>query len=137
MPDLHFGLLPEERRPLLNKFYREHQSSMRAANKGQAWIAQQQELVGALCLTAVNDGQWLTGLFVAPQWRGQGVAGRLIEAALTGTQGPVWLFCHPDLLSLYQPLGFAEAKRLPAALGERFMRYSRSKALLALCREPE
>lgn len=110
---------------------------MRAANKGQVWIAQQQELVGALCLTAVNDGQWLTGLFVAPQWRGQGVAGRLIEAALTETQGPVWLFCHPELLSFYQALGFAEARRLPAALGERFMRYSRSKALLALCREPQ
>lgn len=137
MPDLHFGLLTEERRPLLNKFYREHQSSMRAAGKGQAWVAQHHELVGALCLTAVNDGQWLTSLFVAPQWRGQAVARRLIEAALMGAQGPVWLFCHPDLLSFYQPLGFDEAKRLPAVLGERFMRYSRSKALLALCRETE
>lgn len=135
MSDIQFGLLPEACRPLLNKFYREHQSPMRAASKGQAWVARQQQLeIGALCLTAVEDGHWLTGLFVAPSWRSQGIARRLIEAALGALEGPVWLFCHPELLGFYQPIGFNEAQRLPVALGERFMRYRRGKPLVALCR---
>lgn len=138
MTDIQFSLLPEACRPLLNKFYREHQSPMRAANKGQAWIARQQQTeVAALCLTAVQDGHWLTGLFVAPQWRSKGVARRLIDAALEPLDGSVWLFCHPELVGFYQPLGFADAQRLPVALGERFMRYSRSKPLVALCRHQD
>lgn len=120
---------------MLGKFYREHQSSMRAASKGQAWVAKQAEIIGALCLTPVAEGHWLTGLFVAPALRGQAVARGLIEAALQPLGGPVWLFCHPDLLGFYQRSGFETAQRLPQTLGERFMRYSRSKPLIALCRE--
>ncbi|MEE4159482.1 GNAT family N-acetyltransferase [Pseudomonas viridiflava] len=134
MPDTHFMPLPDAGRPLLGKFYRQHQSSMRAASKGQAWVAKRQEIIGALCLTPVENGHWLTSLFVAPQERGQSVARRLIEAAVQPLTGPVWLFCHPDLQGFYQPMGFEEAQRLPQSLGERFMRYSRSKALIALCR---
>ncbi|NAT17487.1 GNAT family N-acetyltransferase, partial [Pseudomonas syringae pv. actinidifoliorum] len=32
MPEIQFFLLPDACRPLLGKFYREHQSSMRAAS---------------------------------------------------------------------------------------------------------
>ncbi|MCK0544204.1 GNAT family N-acetyltransferase [Pseudomonas syringae pv. aptata] len=135
MSEIQFYPLPDECRPLLGKFYREHQSSMRAASKGQAWVAKQAEIIGALCLTPVAEGHWLTGLFVAPALRGQAVARSLIEAALQPLGGPVWLFCHPDLLVFYQRSGFETAQRLPQTLGERFMRYSRSKPLIALCRE--
>ncbi|KAA8696767.1 Acetyltransferase [Pseudomonas caricapapayae] len=135
MSEIRFCPLPDECRPLLGKFYREHQSSMRAASKGQAWVARQAEIVGALCLTPVAEGHWLTGLFVAPAMRGKAVARGLIDAALQPQTGPVWLFCHPDLLGFYQLAGFATAQRLPQTLGERFMRYSRSKPLIALCRQ--
>ncbi len=135
MPDTHFMPLPDECRPLLGKFYRQHQSSMRAASKGQAWVAKQREIIGALCLTPVADGHWLTSLFVDPQLRGQAVGKRLINAALQPLTGPVWLFCDPQLLAFYQPLGFEPAQRLPLPLGERLMRYSRTKALVALCRD--
>ncbi|RMS76661.1 Acetyltransferase [Pseudomonas savastanoi] len=66
MSEIRFYPLPDACRPLLGKFYREHQSSMRAASKGQAWVAKQAEIIGALCLTPVAEGHWLTGLFVAP-----------------------------------------------------------------------
>ncbi|POP92641.1 N-acetyltransferase [Pseudomonas syringae pv. avii] len=135
MPEIQFCLLPDACRPLLGKFYREHQSSMRAASKGQAWVAKQEEIIGALCLTPVADGYWLTGLFVAPPLRGNAVAQRLIDAALLPLSGPVWLFCHPDLQGFYRLAGFETAQRLPQALGERLMRYSRSKPLVALHRE--
>ncbi|MCI3944464.1 GNAT family N-acetyltransferase [Pseudomonas syringae] len=135
MSDIQFSLLPDVCRPLLGKFYREHQSSMRAASKGPIWVAKQDEIIGALCLSPVAEGHWLTGLFVAPAHRRKSVAQRLIDAALLPLSGPVWLFCHPDLLGFYQLAGFDTAQRLPQALGERLMRYSRSKPLIALSRE--
>ncbi|AHG39925.1 GNAT family acetyltransferase [Pseudomonas syringae CC1557] len=135
MPEITFCTLPDESRPLLGKFYREHQSSMRATSKGEVWVARQQDIIGALSLTPVADGYWLTALFVAPSMRGKHVAHDLISAATRPLKGPVWLFCHPDLRVFYQRAGFEVAQRLPQTLGERFMRYSRSKPLIALCRE--
>lgn len=134
MPDTEFFPLPELSRPLLDKFYREHRSPMRAGGEAQLWIAKHTEIVGGLCLTRVADGHWLTGVFVAPALRGQGIARRLIEAALADVQGQVWLFCHPDLMGFYQGVGFEPALSLPHALAERFVRYSRTKPLIALVR---
>lgn len=134
MSEIEIGPLPEVSWPLLNKFYRQHRSPKRAAKGGQAWVARQHELLAALSLGEVDEGYWLTGLLVAPERRGEGLARRLIEAALRSVEGPVWLFCHPRLLEFYRPMGFEAAQRLPRTLGERLMRYSRSKPLIALCR---
>jgi GNAT superfamily N-acetyltransferase len=137
MPAIEFYPLPELSRPLLDKFYREHRSPMRAGGEAQLWVAKHTEIVGGLCLTRVAEGQWLTGLFVAPALRGQGIARRLIEAALADVQGAVWLFCHPDLLGFYLGVGFEPALALPQALAVRFERYSRTKPLIALVRTSE
>lgn len=134
MTATQFSLLPAAASPLLDKFYRAHKSPMRASNEAQLWVAKQAEIVGALCLTTVADGHWLTGVFVAPSLRGQAIASRLLDQALAPLQGPVWLFCHPDLLSLYQRAGFANTADLPEPLADRFERYCRSKTLIALSR---
>ncbi len=134
MPAIEFYPLSELSRPLLDKFYREHRSPMRAGGEAQLWVAKHTEIVGGLCLTRVADGQWLTGLFVAPALRGQGIARRLIAAALADVKRPVWLFCHPDLMGFYQGVGFEAAPGLPHVLAERFVRYSRTKPLVALVR---
>ncbi|WP_420793335.1 GNAT family N-acetyltransferase [Pseudomonas rubra] len=107
---------------------------MRAAAQGQLWVARADEIVAALCLSEVPGGHWLTGLFVAPPWRGQQVARQLIEAALDELQGNVWLFCHPHLVSFYAQQAFKTADALPALLAERLARYQRSKPLLAMVR---
>lgn len=135
MPDLHICPLPELARPLLDKFYRSHRSPMRLPAQGQAWIAKEAQIVAALCMTPVRHGHWLTGLFVATSWRGQGIARRLINQAQSECGGPLWLFCHPDLLGFYQPQGFVVAAHLPTELAERLARYQRSKTLVALLRE--
>jgi GNAT superfamily N-acetyltransferase len=132
MSDIEFYLLPEACQPLANKFYRACRSPVRTSNVGQIWVARQDEIIGALCLTAVAEGTWLTGLLVAPEVRSQGVAKKLIGQALANSSGPVWLFCHPDLMPFYQRSGFAPAQALPRVLGERLMRYSRSKSLEAM-----
>ncbi|MBV4490415.1 GNAT family N-acetyltransferase [Pseudomonas oryzicola] len=105
---------------------------MRAAGDGQLWVARAPGIIAGLSLSAAGNGFWLSGLFVDPQWRRQGTAGRLIEAALAQAGGPTWLFCHPDLAAFYQRLGFASAGHLPEALAGRLLRYQRSKRLVAL-----
>lgn len=135
MPDLQICPLPELARPLLDKFYRSHRSPMRLPAQSQAWVAKEAQIVAALCMTPFRHGYWLTGLFVAAAWRGQGIARRLIDQAQSECDGPVWLFCHPDLLGFYQPLGFMAATDLPHELAERLTRYQRSKALVALQRD--
>lgn len=127
-------MLSGAERRLLDHFYRQHGSRMRAAGDGRLWVARANGIVAGLSLTAVADGQWLTGLFVDPQRRGQGVAAQLIDAALTEALGPTWLFCHPDLAAFYQRLGFSTAEQLPEPLAARLQRYQRSKPLLALVR---
>ncbi|MFV3291907.1 GNAT family N-acetyltransferase [Pseudomonas sp. NY11955] len=107
---------------------------MRAASDAELWVARAPVIIAGLSLSAVNEGFWLTGLFVDPQRRSQGVAARLVEAALAQVDGPVWLFCHPDLAPFYQRLGFDLAGQLPEALAGRLQRYQRSKRLVALQR---
>ncbi len=132
MSDIEFCPLPPICQPLLDKFYRAHRSPMRASGTAQMWVARQQEILGALNLTPVADGYWLTGLFVAPQWRGQAIAGRLIAQALEDLTGPVWLFCHPELVTFYERSGFTPASELPPVLADKLTRYQRTKELGAM-----
>jgi GNAT superfamily N-acetyltransferase len=137
MPDLLFLPLADVQRPLLAKFYRAHRSPMRAKGEAQVWVARQREIVGALCLTPVADGHWLTGLFVAPAERGRGVASRLIAAALTSVEGNVWLFCEPELGGFYLRMGFVDTEDLPEELAGRLARYRQTKQLIALVRSAD
>jgi len=132
MPAHLISLLADAERPLLNKFYRQHQSSMRASSDGQLWVARSTEIIAGMSLSPVAEGYWLTGLFVAPACRGQGLAATLVEQARQTVAGPVWLFCHPDLEALYRSMGFAIAGQLPQPLNDRLTRYRRSKPLLAM-----
>ncbi len=118
--------------PLMNKFYRAHQSSMKAVKDAQLWVARQEEIIAGLCLRPMANGYWLTGLFVAPARRGQGVAGELVSQAVATCDGPVWLFCDPELQGFYEKLGFNLDVELPHALHERLVRYQRNKAMIAL-----
>lgn len=72
MPDIHYSQLDESLWPLMNKFYRSHQSSMKAVREAQLWVARRGEIVAALCLRQVSGGHWLTGLFVDPGCRETG-----------------------------------------------------------------
>lgn len=121
-------------RPLLGKFYRSHRCSIRASAEGLLWVARTPDIVAGLCLTASAHGHWLTGLFVAPAWRSQGIAGHLIQRAVDSVEGPVWLFCHPQLQGFYQRLGFTPEPALPQPLRDRLSRYRLSKPLVALGR---
>lgn len=136
MPDTHFSRLDEPLWPLMNKFYRAHQSSMKAVRDAQLWVARRDDIVGALCLRPVSGGHWLTGLFVDPACREQGIAAALITAAVKDCEWPVWLFCHPDLRGFYERRGFTFDPSMPFAMVERLSRYARSKPMIAMGLEP-
>lgn len=129
----HYRCLPSELQPLLNKFYRSHRSPMRGQAGDEVWVAQSsRDIVAALSLRPVSAGQWLTGLFVAPALRRQGVAGELLRACLAQHPEAIWLFCHPQLRCFYQRQGFVDCDPLPAELAERLARYRRNKPLVSL-----
>ncbi|HGM5553438.1 TPA: GNAT family N-acetyltransferase [Pseudomonas putida] len=132
MPDTQYSLLDEPLWPLMNKFYRRHQSSMKAVRDAQLWVARREDIIAALCLRPVAGGYWLTGLFVDPDCREQGIAAQLIATAVKDLQEPVWLFCHPDLRGFYERRGFSFDPALPYALAERLSRYARSKPMIAM-----
>ena len=132
MPNLHIEPLAEPLWPLLNKFYRSHNSPMKAQKGGRLWVARDSEIVAGLCLTQVVGGQFLTGVFVDPAYRGQGLAARLIRQAVAEVDGTVWLLCHPDLEGLYQRIGFSQDTVLPQSLSERLVRYKRNKPMIAM-----
>ena len=128
--------------PLMNKFYRTHQSSMKAVREAQLWVARKEGIIAGLCLRPMAHGHWLTGLFVAPALRGQGVAGDLVSQAIAAVDGPIWLFCDPQLQGFYEKLGFSLDVELPHALHERLVRYQRNTAMIAMgltpwCADPD
>jgi GNAT superfamily N-acetyltransferase len=134
MPDLHCRVLPAPLLPLVDEFYRAHRSPMRVDRRAQIWVGQHTEIVAALCLRPLAQGHWLSGLFVTPSQRRQGLARQLLGQALAQASEPVWLFCDPELHSFYENLGFLPCTSLPTALAERLSRYQRKKNLIALCR---
>ncbi|MCJ8204918.1 GNAT family N-acetyltransferase [Pseudomonas sp. RGM2987] len=137
MSEIHYTQLEAPLWPLMNKFYRAHQSSMKAVREARLWVARRDEIVAALCLRPVAGGHWLTGLFVDPAHRAQGIAARLIAAAVKDLEEPVWLFCHPDLRGFYEQRGFSFDPALPYAMAERLSRYARSKPMIAMGLEPK
>ena len=54
MSQIHYTLLDEPLWPLMNKFYRAHQSSMKAVREAQLWVARRDEIIAALCLRPVS-----------------------------------------------------------------------------------
>lgn len=132
MDDTDFRTLGDLQRPLLEKFYRAHGSRMKVSTLATCWVAGQAEIKAGLCLTAIEHGHWLTGLLVAPDYRCQGLASSLVRHAISTVNGPVWLFCKPELEPFYQRLGFTACSKMPEILAQRLERYRRSKQLIAM-----
>ena len=119
--------------PLLDKFYRAQRSAMRIGRAERVWVARSDgDVIAGVCLTPLAQGYWLTGLLVAPAQRNAGLAAALLRQVRSQLQGPIWLFCHPDLQGFYERSGYGPCEELPEALADRLMRYRQHKALLAM-----
>lgn len=125
--------LPENQHTLLRKFYRSHNSSMRITQQAEVWVVRAPSIIAGVCLSPVTDGYWLTSLLTADKYRQKGVAHLLIKQVQVAYQGaPIWLFCHPELISFYSKLGFEQTQCLPESLHDRLTRYQQHKALIAM-----
>lgn len=132
MDQTEFRALHGPQRTLLDKFYRAHGSKMKVSAVATCWVAGRSAIKAGLCLTAIERGHWLTGLLVAPEQRNQGLASALVRHAMSTVDGPVWLFCKPELESFYHRLGFVACIGMPEILEQRLERYRRSKRLIAM-----
>ncbi len=134
---MHIYCIPSEQKIRADTFYRAQRSPMRVSKKAQVWVAQEQEIVAALCLQHVEGGHWLTSLLVAPEHRCQGLARQLMSVAFSACATDVWLFCEPSLVAFYQRSGFSPTSQLPSSLTARLARYQRSKPLSACYRQAD
>lgn len=78
-----------------------------------------EQIVGAVQLRRHRDGsRELGSLVVAPHWRGQGLAGQLIDALLIGFEEPVHMVTQRRHAAHFERWGFrpAWALRAPAAV---------------------
>jgi N-acetylglutamate synthase-like GNAT family acetyltransferase len=65
------------------------------------------EMIGCGQVKPHGDGSFeLASVAVLPAWRGQGVAGAIIEHLLASQPGPVFLTCADRLENFYRRFGF-------------------------------
>jgi N-acetylglutamate synthase-like GNAT family acetyltransferase len=110
----------------LKHFLKQHGQA--AAGKGDRnFIAlhQQQHIIGCARLIALDESRafWLRGLFVAPDWRHQGIASQLLKFIHHQTQqAGVFAFAEPHLEPFYQQAGYrlCDYSDLPANLQQRY-----------------
>lgn len=125
--------LPKAQQPLLNKFYRSHDSRMQATHPAESWVMRNPLIIAGVCITPISDGYWLTSLFVDPRHRQHGAGQNLLRHIQNiYSTSPIWLFCHPDLTGFYQKTGFQITQQLPDQLKNRLTRYQRNKKLIAM-----
>ncbi|WP_052878353.1 GNAT family N-acetyltransferase [Vibrio coralliirubri] len=57
----------------------------------------------------VRDVVWINAVFVAPQWRGQGIASELINRGVRQVSSAVQtqLYAYTNIMGLYQGLGWS------------------------------
>jgi len=91
------------------------------ADRGTAWVARDAgEVVGNAITRAVEDERYLGDCFVEPSYRGQGVGGRLLEAALGEAEGAARL----GLLDSQDSAAAALALRRGLAPRETVLRFA-------------
>jgi GNAT superfamily N-acetyltransferase len=84
-----------------------------------------QDAVAVLRLVEEQHHQLLRGLYVAKEWRGQGIARRLVQAALERLHEPCYCLTHTELLNFFASAGFLPCsdEEAPAFLLERRRQY--------------
>jgi len=100
-------------------------------------INQEGRIIGCGQVKPHGDGsRELASIAVLPDWRGMGIARRIIEHLLEQYPGTLYLTCRSQLGPLYQKFGFQTIQR--AEMPPYFQRLSRIVALFnKLFRRPD
>jgi len=112
--------------PLLNKFYALEKAKSKASSHDIVWITKHLDIIIAAARLAPLPGNYrlLTGVYVAVDYRSQGIARRLVSQCCLN-QESIYTFALSPLEAFYQQLGFTTltASDLPCELAQRFNAY--------------
>ena len=125
--------LPPIKHPLLQRFYREQNSSVRPAKEATHWVlSENQQWIAAASVRLLPDSDqgWLTGLHVHSQFRQRGYAQTFL-LNVQANYSKIWLFCEPKLIEFYPHCGYQLTEELPESLTIRLARYRQHKTLVA------
>jgi len=77
--------------------------------QGKSWIARDGKIVGMVRLIEVAPQTVVVDdVLVREDRRGEGIGRRVIEAAMMGLGGTLYLCCHPEHIAFYEKFGFTE-----------------------------
>jgi N-acetylglutamate synthase-like GNAT family acetyltransferase len=140
MPDIDYQPLPAIKLPLANKFYREVNARGKARGGDVIWVARDistSAIVAVARLAPVKNDRLLTGVYVAAQYRQQGIASQLINS-LIHQQPNCYTFALTHLTEFYLRLGFTlvDDGDLPCELAQRFNAYrQQGRNILAMIKK--
>lgn len=101
---------------LANKFYKKFKTNVSCNLADQVFVAltEDGEVIAALFFRSIDNGPeyLLRSLFVAPEYRGEGVAKTLCRLALQTHKQACFTLCEQELIRFYQALGFAHSTRV-------------------------
>ncbi|MCC6904382.1 MAG: GNAT family N-acetyltransferase [Anaerolineae bacterium] len=107
--------------PIISAMVSEARLDPTSLNWPQFMVAEQGgQVIGIGQIRPHRDGPELGSLVVLPEWRGQGIAARLIEALLARQPGVVYLECANHMAEYYTRFGFREISWRQAPLALRF-----------------
>ncbi len=90
--------------------------------KGKSWIARDGKIVAMVRLIEVAPQTVVVDdMLVREDRRGEGIGRRILEAAMMGMGGTLYLCCHPEHVAFYEKFGFSEVA--PDALLEPVSNY--------------
>lgn len=118
--------LPVIQLPLVNKFYKTHGARGKAKGNERVWVVKVKgEIVAAARIADISGCDFLTGVHVAEDFQGKGIAKALIGTMLRQCQKPLYTFPYSYLIGMYDRLGYTEitSEELPKPLQQRFGRY--------------
>lgn len=124
--------------PLVNKFYKGNRSRAKAKSSDKVWIVRKDdsngaEIIAALRVVQLCGHEFLTGVHVAEEYQGQGVATsmlqqvftRIYQQGLVRANKPCYTFPYRHLIDFYQGLGWQviDITQAPANFQTRYERY--------------
>ena len=102
--------------PLVNKFYQAHNVRGRANKQDEVWVVKSQSIVAACRIQNRAGELFLSTLFVAEAYRGQGIAKQIILKVLSQHTQPVFTFAYAHLEGFYRAVQFTCVEALPNEL---------------------
>jgi len=120
--------------PLVNKFYNKYGARGRATKQDIIWVVYAELEMIAACRIQRRDGYlFLSTLLVAPRWRKQGIAKKLLLLLLSKQQEAVFTFAYQSLIDFYRSIGFNYVLTLPLPISTLFRVYKRRNIVALQC----